>query len=69
MKGGRHRFNPTAGRLAAVTLILLTEYLASATLLDIETLNALPAPFSSGWHGLAAFMTAVLAALAACVVF
>ena len=62
-------YNRAAGRLAAVTLILLTEYLASATLLDIETLNALPAPFSSGWHGLAAFMTAVLAALVACAVF
>jgi exosortase E/protease (VPEID-CTERM system) len=61
--------NRAAGRLAAVTLILLTEYLASATLLDIETLNALPAPFSFGWHGLAAFMTAVLAALVACVIF
>lgn len=62
-------YNRAAGRLAAVTLILLTEYLASATLLDIETLAALPAPVSAGWHGLAAFMTAVLAALAACVVF
>lgn len=57
--------NRAAWRLTLVVAVLLTEYLASATLLDIDTLSALPAPFRDGWRGLAAAMTAVLAALVA----